>query len=307
MKKAIIMIVAIVGVLAMASGASAALIVYEGFDYGPDDKATLVGESGGVGLAGSWMYWTDSAGDERYEADGLSFSDLPVTGGRAELYVNYIKKGTLGRALGVSRTGTIWGSYLFSSDRDPGTVKAASGVTASRVYNGSDFDGNMLFTANATSFDRWSGDLRLSQAVWSHNPGTALAQNEIGLVLFKVEGLAPFSGARTITGWILNVAQYDNFKSGGVTEAELNAAALGTAATEVLQRHTVSGNAASRFTTADFLCLNTYDGIVWRSYDEIRFSDSSLAETLTLPVVIPEPAGLGLVGLALLAVRRKRS
>jgi hypothetical protein len=88
-------------------------VVYDGFNYG-GTNGTLSGKGGGgeLGLAGSWLN-NGEAGTSNYLAAGLTFSDLPVFGGMAEL-VNSTGNitGTV-RSLGVDAAGTLWGSYLF--------------------------------------------------------------------------------------------------------------------------------------------------------------------------------------------------
>ena len=47
------------------------------------------------------------------------------------------------------------------------------------------------------------------------------------LTLFKIDTVA-----KTTTGWLLSAGQYDTLKSGGITEAELNSATLGTGSSQ---------------------------------------------------------------------------
>src|SRR2546428_11716379 len=57
--------------------AHAAIIYYEGFNYGAAD-GSLAGQNGGTGFSGPW---TSGNPGITYASAGLSFSDLSVSGG----------------------------------------------------------------------------------------------------------------------------------------------------------------------------------------------------------------------------------
>ena len=269
--------------LAVSTTARAGVIVYEGFNYaGQSDNAALSGTAfnGGTGLGGNWT------GPGKYNTSGLSFSDLAVAGGCARFsggsganaYIAY-------RPLNVNKTGTICGSFLFNS------VSAVDGSTrladliVTKSASGTDYDGNTNFGVAPKRYGGLEGDIRLGgntnpPSTLSNSGGTAVTQGATYLVLFKVDNLIAWGGAatsQTITSWILSVAQYDNFKSGGLTEAELNSASQGSGAANVMQKTTLTATQKASFSVNDFLGLEAYNDIDYK-IDEIRFSDASLAE-----------------------------
>lgn len=85
-------------------------------------------------------------------------------------------------------------------------------------------------------------------------------------------------------------AQYDYFKTGGITEAELNAASTGAGANQVFQRGSVSasGDPAlwAYFAAGDYLTFQNYSSNNEVRYDELRISTTSLDEAIT---GTPEP------------------
>ena len=283
-------------VMALSGTARATLFVYEGFNYpAPADNTALSAAalSGGTGLSGSWL------GSGRYRSAGLTFSDFAVAGGcaqnsGAEVYY---------RPLSASRTGTVWGSFLFKS------VGAVDGSTTllsyfvSKQSNGTDFNVNTCFGVTPKRYQGFEGDIRLggnttNPNALSNSGGTAVTQGETHLVLFKVENLSASGAAaavsQTITSWILNTAQYDNFKSGGLTESELNAAAQGGAATNVMQKTTLTATQKASLSASDFLSLQSNNEGDFMN-DEFRFSDASLAEVTPMlpPAAIVSAFGPG--------------
>ena len=269
--------------LAVSTTARAGVIVYEGFNYaGQSDNAALSGTAfnGGTGLGGNWT------GPGKYNTSGLTFSDLAVAGGCARFsgvsganaYIAY-------RPLNVNKTGTIWGSCLFNS------VSAVDGSTrladliVTKSASGTDYDGNTNFGVAPKRYAGLEGDIRLGgntnpPSTLSNSGGTAVTQGATYLVLFKVDNVIASGGAassQTITSWILSAAQYDNFKSGGLTDAELNAASQGSGAANVMQKTTLTATQKASFSVNDFLGLEAYNDIDYK-IDEIRFSDASLAE-----------------------------
>ncbi len=288
---------AVLSLICAAAPARAAMLVYEGFCYSPQaDNSTLAG-SGGTGLAGTWT------GQGIYRNSGLTFSDLPVGSGSGCAELN-APAGLLAasRPLGVNQTGTLWGSFLFQSITPlDGTTKVADFYVRKNAA-ATDYDANVNFGVAPKRYGASTCDIRVGGNTNppSINPnagGTALSQNTTYLILYRVDNLLPPAGSATsqsITSWILSAAQYDHFKSGGLTEAELNAASQGSASDNVMQRTTLSATQKASFATSDHLQLLAYEGGVYQ-YDEIRVSSSSLNEAATLIPVPPAPTGLAAV------------
>ena len=264
--------------LAVSPAAQASLIVYEGFNYiGQADNAALnaAAFAGGTGLSGNWQ------GAGKYRSAGLTFSDLAVAGGCAENVNSEIYY----RQLSVSKTGTLWGSFLFKSVGTVDTTTTLLSYVVNSQAGGNDWQSTTKFGVTPKKYQGTTSDIRLggtgtNPTAFGNVGGTAVTQGTTYLVLFKVENLIATGGAtasQTITSWILSAAQYDNFKSGGLTEAELNAASQGGAATNVMQKTTLTATQKATFSVSDFLCIqsnNTGDFM----NDEFRFSDAGLSE-----------------------------
>jgi hypothetical protein len=265
--------------LAVSTTARAGVIVYEGFNYaGQADNAPLgaAAFNGGTGLSGNWQ------GTGKYRSTGLTFSDLAVAGGCAQNSNSDIYY----RPLSVSKTGTIWGSFLFKSVGVVDNSDTLLSYIVSKQAGGRDYDSNTSFGVTPKRYKGYESEIRVggntpNPTTLSNSGGTAVTQGTTYLVLFKVENLIA-SGAATavsqsITSWILSVAQYDNFKSGGLTEAELNAASQGSGAANVMQKTTLTATQKASFSASDFLTVQSNLNGDFMN-DEFRFSDASLAE-----------------------------
>ena len=303
MRKQMIGLVAVAGVvLALASAAQATVIVYDGFDNGTVNLGTLAGQGGGTGFSGNWVFGlnSDTSG---YQAAGLTFSNLQVTGGHATMAAPsgaVAARRTVSRPLGVTQTGTIWGSYLI---RSPLISVNVAGVLVHTAANGHD-DSN-TFGVFPTRYGATNGQMRVSA------PGTgsnlefdgSLSTDTTYINLLKFTNLGGGSQLHTLTTWTLTEAQFDNFKAGGMLESALNAASLGTGSTQVVQRGTHSRTTVESLTTTDFFSLHTINAADQAvRFDEVRISNVSLDEVTP----IPEPATMGLLALGGVAGLRRR-
>jgi autotransporter-associated beta strand protein len=264
--------------LAVPTTARASLIVSEGFNYpGQADNAALgdAAFNGGTGLDTNWL------GSGKYRSTGLTFSDLAVTGGCAQNSSSQIYY----RKLTVNQTGTLWGSFLFKSVGVVDSTTTLLSYVVNSTAGGGDYQGTTKFGVTPKRYQGTSGDVRLggdgsNPTAQNNVGGTSVTQGVTYLVLFKVENLIASGGAATsqaITSWILSAEQYDNFKSGGLTEAELNAATQGSIATNVTQRTTLTATKKASFSTNDYLTVQSGNAGDFMN-DEFRFSDASLAE-----------------------------
>ena len=264
--------------LAVPIPARASLIVSEGFNYpGQADNAALgaAAFNGGTGLDTNWL------GSGKYRSTGLTFSDLAVTGGCAQNSSSQIYY----RKITVNQTGTLWGSFLFKSVGVVDTTTTLLSYVVNSNAGGGDYQGSTKFGVTPKRYQATAGDIRLggdgsNPTAQNNVGGTSVTQGVTYLVLFKVENLIASGGtatSQTITSWILSAAQYDNFKSGGLTEAELNAATQGSIATNVTQRTTMTATKKASFSTNDYLTVQSNNAGDFMN-DEFRFSDASLAE-----------------------------
>ena len=279
--------------MVLSGSAQASLLVYEGFNYaGQLDNAAISGAafSGGIGLSDAW------AGPGRYRTDGLTFSDFPVAGGSVENANTEV----FYRKLNVSQTGTVWGSFLFKSISAVDTTTNLSDLIVSKKANGTDFQVETNFAVAPKRYQGLGGDIRLGGATpeptfFSNVGGTPVVPGATYLVLFKVENLVASGGAaatQTITSWILSAAQYDNFKSGELTEVELNSASQGAGASDVMQRTTLTASQKASFSVNDYLTIqsNNVGNFV---HDEIRFANANLAEVAPSGAPVAEMYSFG--------------
>jgi hypothetical protein len=304
-------LLSVVLVSAIVAPANAALLVYEGFDTGGVDGNTLHGLAGatsfGFDSGSSWSVTVSGTGAVTYETTGLTFSNLVVVGGRANVNAGS-SSGDGSRALDVAATGTVYGSYLVNPVAAQNADSISSilvGSQASLTTNdsGSQWD----FQANADVYASTLGGGRINGAFPSGsytNTGTALSVGTTYLVLFEMDNLVN-SGttSQTLTTWILTAAQFDNFKPGGITAAELNSATVGTTSADVIQRGTLTGTFGSNLTVADFYHIYAVLGGANARLDELRLSDATLNEVAPL-VEVPEPSALALLFGGSLAMMR---
>ena len=303
----------------LSSPASAALVVYEGFDAG-GTAGSLTGKSGatsvGFDASSSW-----SSSNDGYETAGLSLGSgantLKVVGGNALINSFTFSVGLASRPLDVTVPGTAWGSFLAS--RISGGDDEQDNFHLMVNQSNAGHDNNSEFVISAEEFNSANGGMRgksLSPSFPNYNVGAPINTGETYLVLFKATNLGGTSGAVSLKTWMLSSTQFDNWKTGGLTEAELDAAAPGAAASQVQQKGSASHTPTfyHRLTSADFLLLQTFKGLHGR-FDELRMSNSASGDAgggldEVTPLAIPEPgtavlAGLGALAIASMSHRKK--
>ena len=297
-------------VLAIPSLTHAALLVYEGFDYGANNLALQNVSGTPTGLAGGGYNNTTGS----YLASGLSFGALQVTGGHASVTAtNSFRVPSKQFATGTL-AGTIYGSYLYQQ----------TAATDNRDVNMVAFGPNGLNDNNNTvafltdSYTTAGTDAAASIKSDPNNTGaTAYIANgtqpppapggPVTLALFEITHVGAVAGTQQVTLWLLSAAQFDTFKSGagGLTTAELNGASIGAGADNVQERVTLSIDGSGGYiglSDGSFLNLGTLLSTV--SFDEIRISNLDLNEVTP----IPEPTAvmlLGLAGILLVTCRRR--
>ena len=273
-----------------AMPARAATIYSESFDYGPA-AGSLDGQNGGTGFAGAW-HFAGGTNANIYTPAGLSFSDLSVSGGMVTgpATANYFSK--FDRALASPLSGVYYGSFLSQIQSGPsGLGQAALSLGGS----GGGILGNDRFGVYAPV---GSHALQVNSGIAATFTGSPQFIGQTYLTLFKVD-----TASLGISGWVLSAAQYDTFKVGGITEAELNAASTGTGSGTVWAR----AGAGSFFSGGALAYLNMLvspTGTI-TNLDECRLSNASLNEAV--PATVPEPGAglLLLLGLALFAPARR--
>lgn len=290
--------------LSTTSPTEAALLMYEGFSYGSSNNVALNTLSGSaLGLDGSAYA---GSGTVQYQSSGLTFGDLETDGGRANLPYN---SGAFEAHRGIDFTltsGTMFGSYLFQAYDDAGGTSGISPVMWGATVSDNTVElavagntGGAGVLAGVKSYSTSTGGTAIAT-------GSTMTANTTYLVLFEVTNMGAASGeTQDVNIWVLSEAQFANFKVDGLTTAELQAAALGSTASDVWQKVNftlnVSGTNAISLTDSETFTLFSYRSKYY--VDEVRVSNGSLDEVTP----IPEAASLGLLlgGLGFLAMRRQ--
>ncbi|MHB1157715.1 MAG: PEP-CTERM sorting domain-containing protein [Phycisphaerales bacterium] len=300
-----------------ASVSQATLIVYEGFDYGQTSGSAIGLGGSELGLTGTWT--ENTAGQtvaqgaaKNYNPTGLTLGNLAVTGGNLNLSTTGGGNDYLQRqhTASVATGGTLWGSYLWKPITNSNTVVTNNTVQSyfdTATLNGADATaeisaaGKGWITTGTVNDGIGSVSLdATTNTVTGNNTGVTIPLNPgvtgaTYMVLFRVTNVGNVGAVGT--EWILNAAQFNNFTSGGITEAALDAATTGTAVTNVLQKGSVTSTAAATFNANSYANFQVYR-TASADFDELRISDASgdtgLAEVTS---IIPEPATLGLLAL----------
>ncbi len=297
------LVLAVACLMLTLAASHAAIVIQESFDYGGSDGSLNGLGSAGSGWSGSWStgtttYTGSPSFNEDYRSAGLTFSSLAVSGGSAFLSANGDGFISAGRLHSASVTGTLYGSYLFRT-ANPSPTGLYSLFEGSGLGVGS---ANGQFAIEPDGYASSNGGV-ITGGAYTYASGTPISANETYLSLFKVTNLGGSSVSQTATMWLLRESQYDNFLAGGIDETELNAATLGSGASDVLQRATRTITNSASFSNGGMLTLQSYFGPSGQ-FDEIRISDTSLNELLAVPE--PSHALLAVLGFASLILRRKR-
>mgnify|MGYP002631541597 CR=1 FL=1 len=295
--------------LAFGASVQAELVLYEPFEYGETEQS-LVGLGGSQTGFSSGNKWGSSGATPTYQVVGLTMgsgtTQLVVSGGLAAI-VSGSNSSRTSRRISVDQTGQIWGSYLWS--HTSGTSYSGLGISSQTTGNenaGIDFLSLGKIHNSTTAGIRIGTGATTSAS--TNATGTAYTTGTTNLVLFTVTGLGNGTAqSQSMQQWMLTSNQFDYFKNLGLTATNLNAASTGTAASNVLNRAsltTASGTAG--MTSLDYLIFAQNPANANARVDEIRISNVSLDEVT--PVVVPEPHAIALLlaGLGLVAARRRQ-
>jgi hypothetical protein len=287
--------------IVLAPQAQAALLLYEGFDYGSSPARLNAVSGAALGLDGSGYTGADNV---QYQSAGLTFGSLVTSGGKANLgYNGSAFYATRGLDFSLT-TGTLYGSYLFRAYDDAGGDGGISPVMFGSSVN--DNTSELAVAGNTAGTGGISAGLKTygNSVIAS---GISQAVNSTYLVLFQVDNLAATAGqTQNINLWVLSMEQFENFKLGGLTMDELQAADLGQEATNVWQRlsYTLNVAGSNKISLADTDSLTLFSYRSKYEVDEIRISSASLDEVTP----VPEPVSVALIvgGLGVLALRKRR-
>jgi hypothetical protein len=276
-----------------AMTSSAALIVYEGFDYVAG--TSLRTQNGGTGFAGAWANTGNAT--ETATSPVLAYGDLAVSGIKATLNGQQSTSTNgnsafltrdLSQTFGADGT-TVWLSFISQRTGNKSSGGTAQPLNYQRVYSLSLFNGSATEQASVGELSNDPAD------VWAINPDsttivpsvhTTVPLDTQSFLLLRIDNIAGVSADKAYL-WVN-------------PDLSLGEPSIGTAAAIITDeltfnriRLTVGGSQNSGTTLAA-------SGV----FDEIRIGDSFA------DVTVPEPAsvslGLCLVSLAV-AARYRRS
>ena len=258
-------------VLAAGSTAWAGLVV-EDFDYTTGDGAALQNRNGGSGWGGAWNLGSPPTGTIVVDIDSnLTYAGYGIAqSGTGLARGSYSQSRHIGRLAGPF-TGTTWFSCLVQNPDESGYaafLPRASQSSVSIVVDGSSFD-----------------------VVYSGTTYSGLATLTTGTPHLLV-GKLVWGATDHVEVWADPTD----------TSSE---AAMGTAD---FDSSTDAGGDVNLFTDLSNPGIESYNQGL---FDALRMSDrpSAFVDALGDPPALPvaEPAGLGLIGLALLGLKKKRA
>lgn len=286
-----------------AAQSNAAVLISESFSSGYTVGSLIGQTASGTGLSGTWSAAiVGAAGNTTgvaYTSSGLSFGTLATSGGAMTMTIgNTVNTGGNTLIVGANTstfgtiTGTLYASYIYQvSTAGTGFVAASHafnqriGTSATSASSVARFTLNPDNTATGTT----AGVDYIGNTYGAGNTGgTAYTAGTTYFTVgsFTNVGTAGGGTARMIT---LNLAQYNNWQSGGGSESSLFSRTLGTGANQALVSilDTVATQANFVGGTATFLQTSMNMGTAVGSYTTI-FDEFKYATTFA--EVIPEPS-----------------
>lgn len=232
------------------------------------------------------------------EAVGLELGSLQVSGGRA-LYSSPTGAASYTgfRYNGPEVTGTLYSSFLTRIETSQNNASSV-GLRVNTLNNSSGAS-SYFYTFADTAAGTRTGIQYENAAAGTVSSTQTLPLNAVHVIIGRFTRVGQSLTLETpglATTYVLTATQFDYFKAGGFTDAELDNAPIGTGAMEVFSR--VSDAAV---TSGNFNTLTSGRGIQFGvgnagmnqtvSYDEIRFGSSLDA---VLPLQVPSSAVVSL-------------
>ena len=198
------------------------LTIVEDFDYGAS-AGTLATKNGGAGFSGAWGDGFNDATGGSYTPTGLTFGSLSAVGGAWNG-----NSGSRNFAAILAAAGPIRGDFLFKRPLAPGAVQMLGlGGVHNQIFT-------LALAPVHNNLPSTPPQVGLQGGGFADVGTGALDPNTTYMYRFSYAG-------SSITAWILIAAQYDNFAPGGLLDADLNAASIGSGATQVTGRATKVG------------------------------------------------------------------
>ena len=296
-----------------ASPARAVVAVYEGFQYDavndslhgqPDDAGGT--DTDATGLNGAWTDTTGPTSNMFIKPGSLAFGDLATTGNSIGYLSNqqndiFTRGLTAGAVTTVSTSTEIWFSILFEklqnnfSAGEGGFVFGSQAVGNPRIYLNDGTDGLAGFGFGPTTAGddltpfAWDGTTQVAgDAVISVPPNNG-SSNTAGLNLGPVHFLVGHISFDTGAGGTDEYTLFDYQLSGGSVAGGTLSPIASTIEIDIDQ------------TASEILDTISLTRQVNVNYDELR-----IGTMLSDVVPIPEPSAITLLGLAGLALLRRR-
>lgn len=273
----------------------AALLVYEGFNYTTGSALnTITPNASTTGLDKTTAYGGSGVANYTVQS-GLTFGSLTTTGGSISSAASVTAVGAVKLSL-TSYVGTLWSSYLVNFSSLSNATVGNGALT--RVSNDTSNNGERFnsYADSRTSTGSPTTNLGIAYNAASNITvgTTSLSLNTTYILISKYTnvGSAVNSGTGTGTLYALSLSQFNSFISAGGAESWLNAASIGTGASDVTGRVSSTNNASSTYlfqSGAYAQFVNVNDGV---TFDELRYGS-----TLTDVVPVPEPGTVGLAAL----------
>ncbi len=285
-----------------AASSRATLLVYEGFNgY---SAGTLTGQTATntSGLTGA--YGQGAGGQILAQSQGLSFSNLQVSGGSA------VNSSTTPSAVGVrldsaiSFTGTLYGSYLVKLGS---ATTGGSSVTVGLNTNPTTGSTSRYFNSSADLSTNGSPGVSYGSSPSTSGGPTVLSAGVTYVMISRYTNVGLATSPENpgqATLWILTEAQFDYYKASGFSDEELDSASVGSTNSDVFLRVNTSpltdGSTYSFSGAIQFGLTNPVSGSGF-VIDEARYG-TSLNDVLPIPE--PKTGALVLGTFSLVAAMR---
>lgn len=280
----------------IAQPAKAALLVYEGFDYGLVSGGPIAGNANtGTGFSSGWQVAAaGSAVPWTYNSNSMSFSsNLQTSGGSAAFASNGGDIGNLFRGLSADISGTTFGSFVFNvASRDNAVVDVMfGGATAT--------DNTATSVMAASEWGQTNSGVRIADENGTHVQtlaGQPLVLGTTYMYLWKSE---MGESTQTVTAWVLTSSQYDYFSANGFSESALNSAGTGTGSANVFQ----TGSITLTGTLGDLSTMHLF-GYGWEPVVSAQMDEIRVGTSFSDVTPVPEPSTVALLGIGALLTSR---